>query len=56
MLCGDGVRGCHGAVEANDPVVVGRLKGFILGSRPDTVTHLIWRLQGADAAQAWLVS
>lgn len=55
MLCGDGVRGCHGAVEAHDHVTVTLLKGHILGSRPDVVTHLIWRLGSADAAQAWFL-
>lgn len=54
MLCGDGVRGCHGAVEANDKRVLAMLKGHILGGRPDIVTHIMWRLGGADAAQAWL--
>lgn len=54
MLCGDGVRGCHGHIEARDPVTCKLLGEHILEFRPDVVSHLGWRLGGPVAASEWL--
>ncbi len=53
MLCGDGVRGCHGRMEAHDPVVERLLAEHISDARPDIFEHLEWRL-GHDGAREWL--
>src|SRR5258708_7279005 len=37
MLCGDGVQGCHGLVEANDVAALQALAQHIIDSRPDVV-------------------
>lgn len=55
MLCGDGVRGCHGKVEAHDALTLQALAIHILRGRPDTVDHLVYRLGSGDAMQAWFV-
>lgn len=53
MLCGDGVRGCHGRVEAHDGPTVQALMNYLLASRPDTVIYLVHTL-GRDSAVDWL--
>jgi hypothetical protein len=53
LLCGDGVRGCHGRIEAWDAVTLRLLGEHILEERPDTIAHLEWRF-GEEGAQAWL--
>lgn len=55
MLCGDGVRGCHGKVEARDADTLRALGNYILQGRPDTVAHLAYRLGSTDAAQVWFM-
>lgn len=40
MLCGDGVRGCHGKIEAHDHETIQALNHYLLASRPDVVEHL----------------
>lgn len=52
MLCGDGVRGCHGRVEAHDPVVMRLLGEHIANHRPDVVEYLFDKL-GQSSAQEW---
>lgn len=52
MLCGDGVRGCHGLVTANDKETKRRLASYLLGRRPDTVAFLIGKV-GPIAAADW---
>jgi hypothetical protein len=53
MVCGDGTRGCHGAIEANDPVTLRLLGEHILDRRPDTIAYLQQKL-GVPQADAWL--
>ena len=53
MLCGDGVRGCHGKIESNDPETLQELALVLLMDRSDVVGHLKWRL-GDEAAREWL--
>ena len=54
MLCGDGVRGCHGRVTHNDPKTLSLLRYHIHLQRPDIIEHLEWRLGSAEAAREWL--
>ena len=51
MLCGDGVRGCHGRVEAHDAMVVKLLGEHIASDRDDVVAHLVWRLGESGARE-----
>lgn len=53
MLCGDGVRGCHGLVEAQDGPTLQRLVKYILAVRSDTVFYLREQL-GKEAADEWI--
>lgn len=53
MLCGDGVRGCHGLIEANHAPTVTRLMNYILAKRSDTVMHLRMSM-GQVAADDWI--
>lgn len=43
MLCGDGVRGCHGLIEARSAPTCARLGRYVLRERPDVLEHLDWR-------------
>jgi hypothetical protein len=52
MLCGDGVRGCHGAVEAHDEATLHALAAYLLNKRPDAVAYLMQKL-GPIAAAEW---
>lgn len=52
MLCGDGVRGCHGLVEAHHLPTVQALMAYILTQRADTVIYLVDSL-GENAAIHW---
>jgi len=54
MLCGDGVQGCHGLIEANDVEARRALAQHIADHRPDVVEHLIERLGSAIAAADWI--
>ena len=40
MLCGDGVRGCHGLVELHDAVTLHRLARHLQEERPDVIAYL----------------
>lgn len=40
MLCGDGVRGCHGKIEARDPETRAKLRAHIRERRPDVLRYL----------------
>lgn len=53
-LCGDGVYGCHGAVEHGSDAVCRALGLHLLKERPDTVTYLQERLGSAEAAAEFL--
>lgn len=53
MLCGDGVQGCHGDVEANDEAALYALGRYIHRERPDTIMYLYERLGGV-AAREWM--
>ena len=52
MLCGDGTRGCHGRIEANDPVALSLLGAHIVSERPDTILYL--RAKLGDGADGWM--
>lgn len=49
MLCGDGVRGCHGEVELLSAARLGR---HIRSARPDIIEHIRWRF--GETAEEWL--
>ena len=53
MLCGDGVMGCHGRVEAHDPVAMRLLGEHIVDQRPDVVAYLVEQ-RGETGASAWI--
>lgn len=53
MLCGSGTTGCHGRVEARDPVILRLLGEHILKARPDTIAYLYER-KGVTAAQEFI--
>jgi len=53
MLCGDGVRGCHGRVEAHDTEALRELAWVILWDRPDTFEFMSKRL-GREATLDWV--
>lgn len=52
MLCGDGVRGCHGRIEANDREALQKLGRYLRRERPDVLLHLEWRM-GRSGAREW---
>jgi hypothetical protein len=54
MLCGDGIRGHHGRIEAHDPSACAALYVVLKASRPDTMDYLASKLGGAQAATEWL--
>lgn len=54
MLCGDGVRGCHGRIEAGDRVVRRLLGEHIRDERPDVLAFLEKMTGGEDRAAAWI--
>ena len=45
MLCGDGVIGCHGRVEAHDKETLVLLVTALLAERPDVIEYLDRRLE-----------
>lgn len=53
MLCGDGVRGCHGKIEAHDATTLRALGRHILDERPDTIAYLHEKM-GMIAAHEWM--
>lgn len=56
MLCGDGVRGHHGAITRNERRACQRLAAYLIRYRLDTLEHLGWRLGGLLAVQEWFRS
>lgn len=54
MLCGDGVRGCHGGVEAGDREKLRELGRHILNERDDVLPYLISRKGSEEQARAWV--
>lgn len=53
LASGDGVAGCHGKIEANDPEALAELAQHIVDERPDVIDHLIDRL-GEVPAWYWI--
>lgn len=53
MLCGDGVRGCHGKITAEDPATKLRLGAYITLYRFDTMEYLAEKLGGPVAVVEW---
>lgn len=53
MLCGDGVRGCHGLIEHHDAPTEQRLMHYLLSARSDTIFYLKMKL-GLTAAAEWI--
>lgn len=53
MLCGDGVLGCHGSLEAEITVTRRALGRYITAKRPDVLRYLRGKL-GDEAADDWL--
>lgn len=51
MLCGDGVRGCHGLIERNDRKKRKELGLYLRLERPDVLAHLEWRK--GEGAREW---
>ena len=54
MLCGDGVRGCHGLIHLGNPVTLGRMNEHIREERPDVLDYLEQKLGDQARAAAWL--
>ncbi len=54
MLCGDGVTGCHGDVEARREEALADLRRVIEEERHDVIEYLDGKLGGLDQALAWL--
>jgi hypothetical protein len=54
MLCGDGVSGCHGLVEAGDRSTRAALGTYLLRERPDTVAYIARVTGGAEQGRAWM--
>jgi hypothetical protein len=54
MLCGDGVSGCHGAIEAGDRPTREKLGIYIVMMRLDVIQYLNAKLGGETQADAWL--
>lgn len=52
MLCGDGVRGCHGRVESHDVTTLQKLATYLMDHRPDTIAYLVEKM-GVTAAEDW---
>jgi hypothetical protein len=52
MVCGDGVRGCHGEIEAHNHGTILLLVAHILSHRPDTIAYLR-DLMGDTAMVSW---
>lgn len=52
MLCGDGVRGCHGEVEHHNHGTLLLLCAHLLTHRPDTIAYLLDKL-GDEGTKAW---
>lgn len=53
MLCGDGVQGCHGKIEAHVHKTLRDLGRYILAERPDTLMYL-YEMKGTVGAHEWM--
>lgn len=53
MLCGDGVRGCHGLIESHHGPTERALMRYILNARPDTINYLAATM-GPAVASEWI--
>lgn len=53
MLCGSGTTGCHGLIEAADPITCWSLAYYIHDNRQDILMYLEWRFP-QEGGQAWL--
>lgn len=54
MLCGDGARGCHGAIEEHEPETCCLLGRHLRIHRPDVFLYLTHKLGNSIAADEWL--
>lgn len=54
MLCGDGVQGCHGLIEAAHRETREWLGLYIIKDRPDVIEYLSEKLGSGTAARAWI--
>jgi hypothetical protein len=54
MLCGDGVRGCHGKIEAHHQETLELLGRIILAVRTDIFNYLAETLGSRTAAREWV--
>lgn len=52
ILCGDGIRGCHGKVEAYDWPTRVKLRQYLERHRPETIRYWIKRLMVRDKITA----
>lgn len=52
-VCGDGVRGCHGRLEAEDVVTRKLLGEYVMERRRDFTAYLEAKL-GAEQSREWL--
>lgn len=53
MLCGDGVQGCHGMIEAGDQNTLYALGRHIHDERYDSIVYIYEHL-GATAGREWM--
>lgn len=53
MLCGDGTRGCHGAIEAHSETHLRLLAVHLLTNRYDVVAYTVRKFGSQEAAEAW---
>lgn len=53
MLCGSGTTGCHGRIEARDPVTM-RLLGEHIDEFRGDITDRLFKIKGREAALNWM--
>lgn len=54
MLCGSGIAGCHGEVEAGNREKLRELGAHILNERDDVLPYLVSRKGSEESALAWV--
>lgn len=54
MLCGDGVRGCHGMIEAGNRGARAALGAYLVNERDDVLPYLTIKLGNETSATHWL--
>lgn len=54
MLCGDGVRGCHGLITRHDETARRELGAHVVEHRPDVVAYVLGRSRTEEAGIDWL--